>query len=269
MERACDRVCARAGVVVAVWLARVRRARPDRHAPVLGRGCCYFGPVWWAIGVRRSRSRATSRRGTCTLRRWLGDRPWPRVRGRWSARAEPHVAARGRGGAALVLLVYVVPLYRSVATGARWPRSRNRRARRRGAALSAPQGSLIVVGAPGPELGVGAAVRRRPPFQRTDLSDRVFIVSPRALSCCRSQWFEETRQALRAWSAGPASGSAVVVAVGSATRTRVSSDGARLPQSAVLARDCRRTLTGIEDANPARLKASGDCWTSVSRRQVI
>jgi hypothetical protein len=34
--------------------------------------------------------------------------------------------------------------------------------------------------------------------------DPVFIVSPRALTCCRPQWHEDTRRALIAWSAGGA-----------------------------------------------------------------
>ncbi|MDH5277378.1 MAG: hypothetical protein OEW88_13220, partial [Gammaproteobacteria bacterium] len=81
----------------------------------------------------------------------------------------------------------------------------------RDAALSAPRKSLIIVGAPPQSWEWALPFAARPPFQRTDLSAQVFIISPRALSCCSGQWFEDTRQTIRAWSAGAGRDSAVAL----------------------------------------------------------
>jgi hypothetical protein len=114
--------------------------------------------------------------------------------------------------AALVLLFYIVPLYRSIVD---WREmadvSRTVVRDVRDAALSASVGSLIVVGAPGRSWEWALPFSVRPPYQRTDLRARVFIISPRALSCCTVPWYEETRQAIRAWSAGGGRDSAVAL----------------------------------------------------------
>ena len=60
----------------------------------------------------------------------------------------------------------------------------------RGAALTAPEGSLIIIGAPGRSWEWALPFAVRPPFQRTDLH-AAFIISPRALSCCTAPWFEK------------------------------------------------------------------------------
>jgi hypothetical protein len=73
----------------------------------------------------------------------------------------------------------------------------------------------------------------------------VFIVSPRELHCCRQQWFEDTRQALRAWAAGPGSGAVVVLRVSETTADIGRLSSSEQPSLPAIA----RTLTGIEDAN--------------------
>jgi hypothetical protein len=50
----------------------------------------------------------------------------------------------------------------------------------------------------------------RPPFTRTDLDARVFVITPWLLHCCRGQWFDDTRRILTSWQAGPR-GSIVVL----------------------------------------------------------
>ena len=76
----------------------------------------------------------------------------------------------------------------------------------------------------------------RPPYQRTDLRARVFIISPRALSCCTAPWYEETRQAIRAWSSGAGRDSAVALRWDSAHGSAVSCDRPDSPQLTALIR---------------------------------
>jgi hypothetical protein len=66
----------------------------------------------------------------------------------------------------------------------------------------APEGSLFVVGVPVPSWEWAAPFVAHPPYATTDLTKRALIVMPRLLHCCRGRyWDEETREALRAWSA--------------------------------------------------------------------
>ena len=223
--------------VVAVWLAtRAARSAAGRQRRRLGEdGCCTSGLSGGRLACCRSRWLAITRRGTCILPRSDGrsssaSRSRPRGRRASSATWRRAVAA----SAALVLLGYIVPLCRArSSTGARWPTSRTPvSARRQGRRAVGAPGSLIVVGAPGRSWEWALPFAVRPPYQRTDLRDRVFIISPRALSCCTGPWFEETRQTIRAWSSGGSRDSAVRIAVGSADRERCRERQARtLPSS--------------------------------------
>jgi hypothetical protein len=76
----------------------------------------------------------------------------------------------------------------------------------------------------------------RPPFVRTDLTQRVFIISPRALSCCTAPWFEQTRKALREWSAGRNRGVAVALRWDTETGALSRATATDTPQLPVLAR---------------------------------
>jgi len=61
------------------------------------------------------------------------------------------------------------------------------------------------------EQGQALPYAVRPPFVRTELDHRVFVIFPRELSCCPTQWFAETRQAIERWSSGAARDTAVVL----------------------------------------------------------
>ena len=148
----------------------------------------------------RSRSPAITRRGTCISRRSAGrscsasvyDAAW---RHRASTTWQRGSRDRCRSSS---LSVYGVRLARSVRE---WNRHRRRfapgRARRaRTARWRAPEGSLIVIGAPGRSWEWALPFAVRPPFSGPTWT-RVFIISPRALSCCTAPWFEETRQAMQ------------------------------------------------------------------------
>ncbi len=100
----------------------------------------------------------------------------------WQARASRTWHRVVAAGSALVLLFYVVPLYRSVHEWRTTAAVSHKVVRDvRSAALAAPEGSLIIIGAPGRSWEWALPFAVRPPFQRIDLSTRVFIVSPRAL----------------------------------------------------------------------------------------
>jgi hypothetical protein len=67
-------------------------------------------------------------------------------------------------------------------------------------ALAAAEGSLLIVGAPARSWEWSLPFAAQPPFTRTDLAERVSIVSPVLLDCCRDQWAERTRRIVRTWS---------------------------------------------------------------------
>ena len=173
----------------------------------------YFGPVWWAIGVL-----PIAVAGYHSPRHvYLAAVGWAIVLGIaleavWRARPGHGWQRAIATGAALVVLFYLVPLYRSVRDWHTMAAVSHQVVRDvRGAALAAPEGSLIIIGAPGRSWEWALPFAVRPPFQRTDLQARVFIISPRALSCCTAPWFEETRRTIRAWSSGPGRDSAMAL----------------------------------------------------------
>ena len=152
--------------VVAVWLATRARTRLQRaSAPVgWGRRLLYFGPVWWAIGVL-----PIAVAGYHSPRHvYLAAVGWAIVLGiafeaAWLARASVTWRRAVAASAALVLLVYIVPLYRSVVD---WREmadvSHTVHARRQGRRAVRAAGKPDRRRCPGTQLGVGAAVCRAP-----------------------------------------------------------------------------------------------------------
>jgi hypothetical protein len=185
--------------LLAAWLIALRA----RQAPAAST-LFYFGPVWWAIGVA-----PIAVAGYASPRHvYLATAGWAIVLGimfemLWNVR--PGLVARRAAiaAAAIVIVFYTASLMRSIREWNTISAVSHKAVRDvRGVALSAPEGSLLIVGVPGRSWDWALPFSVRPPYVRTDLNQRVFIVSPRGLSCCTAQWFEETRGKLRAWSAG-------------------------------------------------------------------
>ena len=255
-------------LVVVVWLStRVVRHPVEGLAPSAvegpapsavegyGRRLLYFGPVWWAIGVL-----PIAVAGYHSPRHvYLAAVGWAIVLGivleaAWQARPTQTWRRAVAAGSALVLIFYLVPLYRSVRewrTMAAVSHQVVRDVRR--AALAAPEGSLIIIGAPGRSWEWALPFAVRPPFQRTDLRDRVFIISPRALSCCTAPWFEETRRTIRAWSAGAARDSAMALRWDPETGALSKASGTDTPQLPVLIRSLLDMRPDDLDSNLRRM----------------
>jgi hypothetical protein len=71
-------------------------------------------------------------------------------------------------------------------------------------ALAAPEGSLLIAGAPARSWNFALPFAARPPFARVDLTRRATIVSDSSLHCCPAHlWNAYTRSALAAWLADP------------------------------------------------------------------
>ena len=61
-------------------------------------------------------------------------------------------------------------------------------------ALATPEGSLLIVGAPVRSWEWALPFAAERPFTRVELAERVSIVSPVLIDCCREQWMERTRR---------------------------------------------------------------------------
>jgi hypothetical protein len=173
----------------------------------------YFGPIWWLIGVApvAVAGYASPRHVYLAAVGWaiiLGT-AFDIVRQRYTSVPARRIAAIC---AISLIAAYLMPLRHSVRDWSTIASVSQKAVRDvRAAALAAPEGTLLVVGAPVRSWEWALPFAVRPPFVRTDLTERVFVVSPRALSCCGGQWFDETREALRRWSSGAKPESVVVL----------------------------------------------------------
>jgi hypothetical protein len=68
-------------------------------------------------------------------------------------------------------------------------------------ALATPEGSLLLVGAPVRSWEWALPFAAERPFTQVNLAERVSIVSPVLIDCCRASWMERTRRTLQDWSA--------------------------------------------------------------------
>jgi hypothetical protein len=198
----------------------------------------YFGPVWWLIGIA-----PVLVAGYSSPRHvYLAAVGWAIVLGLVLEQALRAMSARVPRRAVVAMAVavlawYGVGLMRSVREwGAIAHVSHQAVLDVRAAALSGPPGGLVIVGAPVRSWEWALPFSARPPFVRTDLGERVFIVSPRALSCCPTQWFDETRTALRQWSAGGARDAVVALRWDADSGALSTSSSGEVPQLAAVAR---------------------------------
>jgi hypothetical protein len=130
----------------------------------------------------------------------------------WGGEAGTKHRRAALAAAAVVVLLYAVPLYWSVrewnvmaAVSQKVVHDVQR------AAMAAPESSLVIVGPPVRSWEWALPFAVRPPFAQKDLTTRAFIISPRAISCCSPQWFDDTRRALEHWSAGASRESVVAL----------------------------------------------------------
>jgi hypothetical protein len=224
-------------VAMGVWLA-IRPAPPEPPTPSYGGRLLYFGPLWWAIGVL-----PIAVAGYHSPRHvYLAAVGWAIVLGivveaGWRRRATRLWRRTVLASAVLAAAFYIVPLSRAVHDYRTMAFVSHKVAIDvRTESRSLPQGSLVIVGAPGRswEWALPFAVRR--PFQPVNLDAHVHVISPRALSCCTTPWFEETKHAIRAWAAGPASDTAVALRWDRETGVLSRATGVDTPQLPVLVR---------------------------------
>jgi hypothetical protein len=189
-------------VAAAWWLAR----RQPSGAPRLADVMVLAGPVWWIIGVA-----PIVVAGYESPRHvYLAAVGWALTLGAafdvLRLRSTGAIWRYATAAAALgILTAYAVQL----ASGVHQYREHAAVSQEavqgiRVEVLNGPQGGLVIVGVPGQVWDWALPFAVRPPFTRTDLTSRAFIISPRALHCCSGQWFQDTRVHLRNWSTGPA-----------------------------------------------------------------
>jgi hypothetical protein len=169
----------------------------------IARLALFFGPLWWLIGVA-----PTAVAGYESPRHvYLASVAWAMLLGLGFDVAERIRSERGwqyavRACAVVVLAAYAIQLrivVREWNTAAAISKKAVARVQRE--ALATPPGSLLVVGAPLKSWEWSVPFNFQPPYTQSDLTQRVYIVSPWRLHCCRSLWADYTRRTLRAWAA--------------------------------------------------------------------
>ena len=172
--------------------------------PRMLRALTYFGPVWWILGIAPILVAGYS----SPRHVYLAAVGWAITIGMafdvmWTARAAPVLLRRGAiAVAALIVAVYSVGLRREVQEYNRSAEVSHRVVRDvRDLALTAKAGTLVIIGAPARSWEWALPFAVQPPFVHTDLRTQLHIISPRTLTCCSAVWFDETRQAIKDWSA--------------------------------------------------------------------
>ena len=224
------------GMVGWCWRKEGREGRKEGKKD--GSAILFFGPIWWVIGVA-----PIVVAGYSSPRHvYLAAAGWAIVIGIVFDVLRQATVGTSRywlvkAAALIVFLMYLVPLSRAVKEWNTMAAVSHRAGLDvRATALAAPEGTLLVVGAPTRSWEWALPFAVRPPFMRTDLTERVLIISPRPLSCCSAQWFEETRETIRRWSEGGRRDSAVALRWDQETGALFRATGADTPQLPVLTR---------------------------------
>jgi hypothetical protein len=182
-------------------------SRPSRSPRPMPSVCIwgallYFGPVWLFLGI----APIIVANYESPRHVYLASLGWAMVLGivmqvLWQARPHRLLRPVAAVAAAALLTLHAVQLHAAVG---RWNTltsvSKKAVTDLEREALSLPEGSLVIAGAPASSWEWSLPFAAQPPFTSTDISKRVRIVSTTKLHCCRSQWNAYTRQALAAWS---------------------------------------------------------------------
>ena len=180
------------------FIMRSSGAANLRHGPAM---VLYFGPCWWllclaplvVVGYESTRHVYLASVGWAIILGLVFHAIWHRR----------HAAFRYATlvASASLFVFYTVRLQAEVAEwNVRARVSQKVVADLEREALSTPEGSLLIVGAPPRSWEWSLPFAAQPPFTRTDLAERVSIVSPVLLDCCRDQWMERTRRIIHTWS---------------------------------------------------------------------
>jgi hypothetical protein len=170
----------------------------------LGAGAVFFGLVWWIHGVlpvivagyESPRHVYLAAVGWAVLLAII-------------VQALASGTGRVRRYAAVATAVVIVGAYslQLLAVVGRWNLaaaiSKKAVARLEREALATPPGSLVIVGVPISSWEWAVPFMAQPPYTKTDLTQRVYLVSPWRLHCCRGQWLDYTRRTLEAWRVRP------------------------------------------------------------------
>ena len=183
----------------AAWfLTRSSGAANLRQGPAM---VLYFGPCWWflclaplvVVGYESTRHVYLASVGWAIMLGLAFDATWHRRHAAF--RYATLVASAG------LLVFYTVRLQAEVVEwNVRARVSEKVVADLEREARSTPEGSLLIVGAPSRSWEWSLPFAAQPPFTRTDLAERVWIVSPVLLDCCRDQWKERTQRIVQTWS---------------------------------------------------------------------
>jgi hypothetical protein len=168
----------------------------------VGRATVYFGIVWLVLGVA-----PTIVAGYASPRHmYLASVSWAMCLGiavEVMSRTEPArvMKALAAAAATAVLIAYTVGLIAEVRVWAtRSMVSHRALVDLEREALDAPQGTLIIAGAPRRSWDFALPHALRPPFTREDLTRRVTIISDSSIHCCPAvNWERYTREAVGEW----------------------------------------------------------------------
>jgi hypothetical protein len=177
----CDEPGARlraAAYFLIVWVAL--GAAPTLVAGYASPRHMYLASAGWALGVAVAAEALTS-----ASARWL----------QWTARA----------AVLAIVLAYLAQLQSVVRDWhVRATVSRRAVADIEREVLAAPEGSLVLAGAPRGSWDFAVPHALRPPFTATDLTERASIITHSSLHCCPAdRWDPHTRQLLREFRARP------------------------------------------------------------------
>jgi hypothetical protein len=195
---------ARAAVAVAIGAGALAliAVLSRNGAPRFFRAAAYFSVIWIVLGIA-----PTVVAGYVSPRHmYLASAGWAISLGiafevLWRARPARVMRPVAAAAAAIVLAGYMVRLADDIRLWeTRSMVSRLALADIEREALDAPQGTLIIAGAPRRSWDFALPHALRPPFTREDLTRRVSVISDSSIHCCPAVlWEAYTREALHDW----------------------------------------------------------------------